>query len=194
MNPFFLGSVFTTVLIVLERKLYERKSGAFLQLHADCNNRKQNSYFCSCSDKNSIVGLQKACGECCERHKLLSIAWSWLGNLDCGFYSWWQGLSYICHLLQEMVKMDKLAKKKFLLIVWPCRGAALDTELETESKGKLPQQRPLKLQTAVPLLPQVEGTRAKRLVCLGNEGRESCLFHCGCFLLSGSTGYKQRPW
>ena len=51
----FSGSVFTTILIVSERKLYERKSRAFLQLHKYCNNRKRNSYFCSLPDKNWIV-------------------------------------------------------------------------------------------------------------------------------------------
>lgn len=129
----FFGSVFTTILIVSERKLYERKSRAFLQLHELCNNRKQNSYFCSLPDKNWIVGFFEGMWQILlKTYKLLSIARSWLGDLHCSFYFWW-GRHIHLSLLQKMAKNDKLAKEKLLLGVWPFQlcsfsGATLSQE------------------------------------------------------------------
>lgn len=141
----FFGSLFTTILIVSERKLYERKSRAFLQLHGYSNNRKQNSYFCSLPDKNWIVDFFEGMWQILlTTYKLLSVAWSWLGDLHCSFYFWWERHRHLS-LLQKMVKNDKLAEERFLLREQSCVSSGhpveplcpeniLDSESETGQK------------------------------------------------------------
>lgn len=108
----FFGSLFTTILIVSERKLYERKSRAFLQLHGYGNNRKQNSYFCSLPDKNWIVDFFEGMWQILlATYKLLSVAWSWLGDLHCSFYFWW-GRHRHLSLLQKMVKKWQVGRRE----------------------------------------------------------------------------------
>ena len=147
----FFGSVFTTVLIVSERKLYERKSRAFLQLHGYSNNRKQNSYFCSLPDKNWTVDFFEGMWQILlTTYKLLSIAGSWLGELQCSFYFWWGRHGHLSWL-QKMVKKKKKKKKKtswqrrnccskssrFIpgrLVGPPCPKNIPDSEFETGQK------------------------------------------------------------
>lgn len=133
----FFGSMFTTVLIVSERKLYERKSRAFLQLHGYSNNRKQNSYFCSLPDKNWTVDFFEGMWQILlMTYKLLSLAGSWLGELQCSFYFWWgrhRHLSLLQKNGKKKKKKDKLAEEKLLfkeqpLHPWSSGGTTLPQE------------------------------------------------------------------
>lgn len=126
----FSGSVFTTILIVSERKLYERKSRAFLQLRKYCNNRKRNSYFCSLPDKNWIVGFF-------WKHVTHTVK-DILITVCCVVLTEWLTLlllflareAIICHYSRKkMVKNDKLTEETLLLRVKPFSLGHVETLL-----------------------------------------------------------------